>query len=900
MTIWTRREFLEASAAAVSAAAVTVGSRSASGEELRPAAADGFSPVALKGNVSFDELATAALSETMRGAVPKALRGSVVLWGIPFHIDRPLLLKDHPVLEQTPGLKAEWLVFQHTTDIKPLNADANGIIRPMEGEGYLGEHIADYVIVFGDGTEVREAIRRRHQIGMLQARWGENCFQAVAQYKPFPIRPIFEQHTMLATLPDDVRGGPGSTESRTVLRDRSDWNNWLWAWQNPHPEKEIASLRFEPISGAIVISAISAGKASSQPLRWQRRQKAILKLPESQNFQPDIDSNGQWKQIQIDMGQVIFVEPLTLYPNSDWEQTYNNKMPEVRDHELLVEYTAHADAKFHLWDGTKIPVSELEEHLVSGPLARVAPATRRVKIRVLEKQNGKPVPVKLHIHGESGEYLAPIDHHRIPNNSWFEDYAPEYRSHTPNDYDPRTWAGFGDHRCAYIDGETFVNLPIGTVYIEISKGCEIRPIRKTFAVTANTETIEIVIERVLPWRERGWVTADTHVHFLSPATARLEGSAEGVNIINLLASQWGELMTNVGDFDGTTTFGSKSAGGDGEWLVRVGSENRHHVLGHISLLGYKAPLIVPMCSGGADEAAMGDPVEVLLMEWAEQCRQQNGVVILPHFPNPRCEHAAVLVEELADSVEMTSWGNLYSGIDPYSLSDWYRYLNLGLFTAAVGGTDKMDGGTAVGTVRTYARIPPSREFTYESWKAAIRSGETFVTYGPLMDFAVEGKPSGSRIAMKAGGGTVDVTWQVASVTVPMSKVDLIVNGEVRESRSVRPDRDAGHFKLKVDKSSWVALLVRGHYQDQPEIIAAHSSPVMIPVEGSEFFAAADAATILDQIEGALAYVDTVGTRAEDAAYKRMRMKLTSAYRKLHNRLHQEGHYHEHSVGTDHR
>jgi hypothetical protein len=75
---------------------------------------------------------------------------------------------------------------------------------------------------------------------------------------------------------------------------------------------------------------------------------------------------------------------------------------------------------------------------------------------------------------------------------------------------------------------------------------------------------------------------------------------------------------------------------------------------------------------------------------------------------------------------------------------------------------------------------------------------------------------------------------------------------------------------------------------------------MIPVEGSEFFAAADAATILDQIEGALAYVDTVGTRAEDAAYKRMRMKLTSAYRKLHNRLHQEGHYHEHSVGTDHR
>ena len=94
---------------------------------------------------------------------------------------------------------------------------------------------------------------------------------------------------------------------------------------------------------------------------------------------------------------------------------------------------------------------------------------------------------------------------------------------------------------------------------------------------------------MLPWREKGWVTADTHVHFLSPISALLEGAAEGVNVVNLLASQWGELMTNVGDFDGKTTWGSREAGGDGEYLVRVGTENRQHVLGHISLLGYQRP-----------------------------------------------------------------------------------------------------------------------------------------------------------------------------------------------------------------------------------------------------------------------------------------------------------------------
>jgi hypothetical protein len=50
---------------------------------------------------------------------------------------------------------------------------------------------------------------------------------------------------------------------------------------------------------------------------------------------------------------------------------------------------------------------------------------------------------------------------------------------------------------------------------------------------------------------------------------------------------------------------------------------------------------------------------------------------------------------------------------------------------------------------------------------------------------------------------------------------------------------------------------------------------------------------------ALAYLDTVGTRAEDVAYKRMRLVLTSAHRSLHNRMHQLGHYHDHTPVTDH-
>jgi hypothetical protein len=551
---------------------------------------------------------------------------------------------------------------------------------------------------------------------------------------------------------------------------------------------------------------------------------------------------------------------------------------------VLVEYTAHPQAHFHLSEGKTISVSELERQNKLESMEVVQVSEQVVKLRTVDKKSGNPVTVKLHIHGEYDEYLTPIDRQRVPNPSWFQDYTV--------DYNHRTFAGFTNpsmelHHCTYIPGEARIKLPQGKVYVEVSKGFEIRPVRKIVEVTPDTREIVIELDKVLDWRERGWVTADTHVHFLSPPTAQMEGAGEGVNIVNLLASQWGELMTNVGDFNGKTTFGSKEAGGDGEYLVRVGAENRQHVLGHISLLGYNDDMILPLCTSGPGESAIGDPVEMLLTEWGAQCKKQDGVVIIPHFPFPRCENAATIVTGNADGIEMTAWADLYTGINPYTISDWYRYLNCGYMTAAVGGTDKMSSDTSVGAVRTYAAIPPDQEFTYDAWKEAVRSANTFVTYGPLMDFWVEGNPPGTRMTLTDSGGTVDVSWKVASVTIPMSRIELIVNGEIRESKELNPEQDEGYWTIKLEKSSWLALLIRGHYADKPEMIAAHSSPVM------------DALTILEQIEGALAFIDTIGTRADTEIYKRMRMVLTSAHRELHNRMHQMGQYHEHSPVDDH-
>jgi hypothetical protein len=168
-----------------------------------------------------------------------------------------------------------------------------------------------------------------------------------------------------------------------------------------------------------------------------------------------------------------------------------------------------------------------------------------------------------------------------------------------------------------------------------------------------------------------------------------------------------------------------------------------------------------------------------------------------------------------------------------------------------------------------------------------------------MDFSVDGKPPGTWIKMSAPGGSVDVTWNVGSCTIPMTKVALVANGEIKEQQSVHPWKDQGHWSINVGASSWLALLVRGHYPDKEEIITAHSSPVMIQLQRSRFFAATDALTILEQIEGAMAYLDTVGTREDEATYKRMRLVLVGAHRKLHNQMHKNGFFHDHTPVSAH-
>ena len=300
--------------------------------------------------------------------VPLALApaGSCTAWGIPFVIGRPVLLADRPVVVDIPLLTAPWLVFMHTSDMRPLTPRDGGIITPMRGAGQLSERAADYVIRYEDGSEARATLRRRHELGAFRRRWGENCFAAVAHHKPYPLSAHHE-----APLASEKQWGWRAT--RVVPADDSAWVNWLWAWENPQPEKAICGFRFEPSSGVVIVSAVSAGNVASSPLRWRPRRKARLVLPEGEIFNAVVDENGLLARVQIDLGQVISATPRLIYPTDAWADGYNNQVPDCSATEILLEYTCHPQAHLHLSDG---PGSE-GGRARDGGLARRAHPGRR-------------------------------------------------------------------------------------------------------------------------------------------------------------------------------------------------------------------------------------------------------------------------------------------------------------------------------------------------------------------------------------------------------------------------------------------------------------------------------------------------------------------------------------------
>jgi hypothetical protein len=837
----------------------------------------------------FTPIPLAAAFNTSRHELPNTLRvpdhfaaiyGSTQFCGIPFELGferspNVIHLRDNPVVVEVGDVKATYFLFLHAVEDIATNYLQDLADYQVDGNE-LGTVVSDYTLEYEDGETAPMPILRRFAIQQSRIQWGASAFAAVPATGPEIFMTATEEQS-LGRMPAMLYGR-GETRHRSG-RDAIPDNLWIYALPNPHPDKPVRRIILQPRTEASTVYAISYTGTQHHPLRPGLRQKLRLTLPEGVT----LNALGELDDVAIDLGEVISTRAVLEYDEEQWTSRRPLVLPEQSAREVIIEHAAHPLAKLYVRTGPDAFAAYELGKLDAGGAVSVGAAQRPVEVRIVEKDTGKPAAVRLHIHGQDGEYLPPRGHHRKVNGYWFEDnYAEFVNIH--NQY-------------SYVEGECIVDLPLGVSHFELTRGYEVSPIRSSIEISPETEELTFELEKVLHWREEGWVTADTHVHFLSPQTALLEGRAEGVNVVNLLASQWGEMFSNVGDFDGHTTFGAGDFGGDGEFLVRVGTENRMQVLGHISLLGYSGAMIHPLCTGGPSESAVGDAQEVTMAEWAQRCIDQSGLVVLPHGPNPQLERAADVVLGVVNAIEMMTFNPLDSQnlqVSPYGIADWYRFLNLGYHVPVVGGSDKMSASSLLGGIRTYAHLG-DREFAYQNWMDAVRAGNTFVTVGPLVSLSVDGIGPGSKLHMSATGGTVSVEWKVESAMLPVEQVELVVGGFAVEQVNLDRVLSAhGSANIPITDSTWIALRVRGSYRDIPGEIAAHSSAVQVLVEGKELFSEPDAIAVLEQIEGSIAYVDTIAPRPDAIRFKQLRATLESAYNRLHQRMHSQGLFHRHT------
>lgn len=694
----------------------------------------------------------------------------------------------------------------------------------------VGRVLAHYVVRYADGETARLPIRERFEVSVIPTTWGQWPFLAVPDQKEWMAERYAGQWS-------------AAGERQTEAKYAHEHDYYLWAWRNPRPEQMIEALTIEPGERKFLVAAITLGQIDEEPFYRQGRRPVKITLS------PDLDQSFNL-EVEVNRGVATYSYPL---PKAPAESFLNDDLKgfgeaaNAGNSPAYVEIAATPSATVTV-KTNNVEVGQTNwgalEAAGSVELPRVHlevvdKGRNWVHVTVVDDETGQPVPCRVHFRSPEGIPYQPDGHH----------------SHVHSDLD--TWhidvggdLHLGQATYAYIDGRCQGWLPRGDVLVDIARGFEYEPLRTRVHLEAGQRELTLRLKRWTNMNERRWFSGDSHVHFLGAQGAHYEAQAEDLNVVNLLASQWGHLFTNTEDFTG-----GPSVSNNGSTIVYTAQENRQHILGHLTLWGLKYP-VSPRGSGGPDEGALAGTLDVTMSAWADATHAQGGTVIIPHIPNPNGEPAVLIATGRADAVEMLT----HSG---YAHVEYYRYLNAGYRLPLVGGTDKMTSDVPVGLYRTYAYVPPDEPFTYDNWTKAVRAGRTFLSGGPMITLTVNGAQVGDTLTLPRGGGTVEVEATADSI-FPIHTLQIVQQGEVVASTEESHGARRLHLKaqLKVDSHTWLAARCGGPgYSAQPHHdvwkrgIFAHTSPIYVAVGGEWWlFDRGTAEYMLTLIEGGLAHI----------------------------------------------
>ena len=780
--------------------------------------------------VPLDLGALTNVGAAVYGPSEEPVLGSTTMQGLPFLIGGATpnparcfvglsFAGGHEAISVPVGAAARHILFAHALLDSQL----------LEG-GPVGSVVAHYSIHYADGETVRLPIRERFEIAAIPMWWSAYPFLAVP-----------DQQDSLAAR---YEGPWGSAGERQAEADQG-WptHYYLWDWANPRPEQTIASIVLEPTDRKVVVAAITLGHRDEQPLRRMAKRAVKITLTEAaSSAAPELG-------VSVDRGVATYPFSLPTQPAerflADPAAGFGEPQNEGSS-PAYVEVAAIPSATVTISSGGEqmvaVPWDVLQQQgTIATPGARleiIDSGRNWVRTTVLDDETGQPIPCRVHFRSPAGVPYQPHGHHNHVNSNlgtWHMDIGGDLR--------------LGQISYAYTDGTCQGWLPRGEVIVDVARGFEYEPLRTAISIAPGQQELTLRLKRWTNMNAQGWFSGDTHVHFLGANGAHREAQAEDLNVVNLLQSQWGHLFTNAEDALGATTTNG------GRTIVYTSQENRQHLLGHLTLLGLKLP-VMPWCTDGPSEAELGGALETTMAHWADACHAQGGTVVIPHLPNPNGEPAALIATGRADAVEIIR-------ADSYNHQEYYRYLNNGYRLPLVGGTDKMSSDVPVGLYRTYAAIR-DEEWSYEAWCRAVRAGRTFLSAGPMLRLSVEGAQIGDTLTLPSGGGTLEIVAEAESI-LPIHTLEIVQNGQVvaRTEEREATRRLGLRATVKVSGNSWFAARCGGpRYYEMMRFLDcwgrgmfAHTSPIYVAVAGPwQLFDLATTQYMLTLIDGSLAYI----------------------------------------------
>ena len=153
----------------------------------------------------------------------------------------------------------------------------------------------------------------------------------------------------------------------------------------------------------------------------------------------------------------------------------------------------------------------------------VEPGRNWVNISVVDDETSQPVPSRVHFRSPQGIPYQPYGHHN-QINSGLDTF----------NYDIGGDLRMGQVTYAYTDGTCQGWLPRGKVIVDIARGFEYEPFRKTIEIDPGQRDLTLRLKRWTNMNRRGWYSGDSHVHFLSAQGSHTEANGEDLNVVNML------------------------------------------------------------------------------------------------------------------------------------------------------------------------------------------------------------------------------------------------------------------------------------------------------------------------------------------------------------------------------